>query len=88
MKFSNFLRKPLLLLAGILVATVVAETVPTTAEVKVKSFTYDGSTLAGQIYVGAIISQFIDKCNAKPIFFAYIIGQEHCLYQNSYCSLF
>ncbi|KAL9542845.1 hypothetical protein MBANPS3_008407 [Mucor bainieri] len=51
MKFSNLLKKPLLLIAGILAATVVAETVPTTAAVKVKSFTYDGSTLAGQIYV-------------------------------------
>lgn len=56
MKFSNLLKKPLLLIAGILAATVVAETVPTTAAVKVKSFTYDGSTFAGQIYVRTKIS--------------------------------
>lgn len=66
MKFSNLLKKPLLLIAGILAVTVVAETVPTTEAVKVKSFTYDGSTLAGQIYVSARISTNpFNKHNAK-----------------------
>lgn len=51
MRFSTFFKKPILLLAGFLAATVVAETVPTTAQVKVKTYAWDGTTLSGQIYV-------------------------------------
>ena len=51
MKFSTLFKKPILLIAGFLAATVVAETVPTTAQVKVKSYNWDGTTLSGQIYV-------------------------------------
>lgn len=51
MRFSTLFRKPILLIAGFFAATIVAETVPTTAQVKVKSYAWDGTTLSGQIYV-------------------------------------
>ncbi|KAI9487303.1 MAG: glucoamylase glam [Benjaminiella poitrasii] len=51
MKFSHLFRKPTLLIVTFLTATVFAETVPTTSQVKLKSYTYDGSTLSGQIYI-------------------------------------
>jgi hypothetical protein len=51
MKFANVLKKPVLLFASLFAVTVLAQSVPTTAEVKVKSFDYDGSNLSGDIYV-------------------------------------
>ncbi|KAI8075404.1 glucoamylase glam [Gilbertella persicaria] len=51
MVFSKLFKKPILLIVTYLTVTVVAETVPTSAQVQVKSFNYDGSTLSGQIYV-------------------------------------
>jgi hypothetical protein len=55
MKFSNFLKKPALLIASFLAVAVVAQSVPTTAEVKLDSFAFDGSSLSGDIYVSVLI---------------------------------
>jgi hypothetical protein len=60
MKFlNNLFKKPVLLVIAcvsanfIVTATVVTTTTPTSAQVEVANYSYDGTTFSGQIYVSS-----------------------------------